>query len=327
MAAPSPRPEGYPEAAPKQPGVIARVGFVGLGAMGEPMARSLRRAGFEVAASVHRRREALDGLRAVGVAEAADPAALARDADAVILSVPNAPDVEDALFGPRGVASGAKPGLLAIDMSTISPVASRGFAKRLAQGGVDFVDAPVSGGPVRAHDGTLTIMVGASPQAYARAEPVLRAMGTPHHVGPVGMGETVKLVNQIIIANVMIANAEGLVFAERAGADMESVRTVLASATASNYLLEQWLPKTWFAGKFEGGFALDLLRKDLAAALDAARTMDYPMPATGLAYQLYTTRSAKGNGALDYSAIVKAYERNPGDEAGANTAGEKSRLQ
>jgi 3-hydroxyisobutyrate dehydrogenase-like beta-hydroxyacid dehydrogenase len=303
--------------------VIARIGFVGLGAMGEPMAAALGRAGFDVVASPHRRREALERLRAIGVTEAADPAALAENAGAVVLCVQDAPQVEDALFGVRGVAAGAKPGLLVIDMSTISPVASRRFAERLAEHGVDFVDAPISGGPARARDASLTIMAGASPEAYARAEPVLRAMGNPSHLGPVGMGETVKLVNQIIIANVMIANAEGLVFAQRAGADLGAVRAVLASATASNYLLAEWLPKTWLAGTFEGGFALDLLRKDLAAALDAARVLKYPMPATGLAYQLYTTRSAQGDGALDYSAIVKAYERNAGGKAVADGRGQK----
>jgi 3-hydroxyisobutyrate dehydrogenase-like beta-hydroxyacid dehydrogenase len=292
--------------------VIARIGFIGLGAMGEPMAAALRRAGYDVAASVHRRRDALDRLCEAGVTEAADPAALAAASDAVVLCVPDAPHVDDALFGARGIASGARAGLLVVDMSTISPVASRNFAARLAERGVEFVDAPVSGGPARARQGTLTIMVGASPAAFQRAEPVLRAMGTPHHVGSVGMGETVKLVNQIIIANVMIANAEGLVFAKRAGADLSTVRAVLGSATASNYILAEWLPKTWLAGTFDGGFALDLLRKDLSAALDAARTMSHPMPATGLAYQLYTTRSARGDGALDYSAIVKEYEYNDG---------------
>jgi 3-hydroxyisobutyrate dehydrogenase-like beta-hydroxyacid dehydrogenase len=223
--------------------------------------------------------------------------------------VPDAPQVDEALFGPRGVAAGARAGMAVIDSSTISPVASRNFAVRLAERGVDFVDAPLSGGPARAREGTLTIMVGAAPKDFARVEPVLRALGTPHHLGPVGMGETVKLVNQIIIANVMIANAEALLFARNAGADIEAVRAVLATATASNYLLQEWLPKTWLAGTFKGGFALDLLRKDIAAALDAARTMDYAMPATALAYQLYTARSANGDGALDYSAIVKSYER------------------
>jgi 3-hydroxyisobutyrate dehydrogenase-like beta-hydroxyacid dehydrogenase len=295
--------------------------------MGAPMARALRRAGFEVTASVHRHREALDRLRADGVKEAPSRAALASETDAVILSVPDAPDVEDAIFGADGVASGAKAGLLVIDMSTISPVASRRFAERLADRGVDFVDAPVSGGPARAREGTLTIMVGASPEAFERAQPLLRAIGTPHHLGPVGMGETVKLVNQIVIANIMIANAEGLVFAKRAGADLDAVRAVLASATASNYLLQEWLPKTWLAGTFEGGFALDLLRKDLTAALDAARALNYPMPATGLAYQLYTARSAKGDGALDYSAIVQDYERNAGSEAVADGLSQNSRVQ
>jgi len=295
--------------------------------MGEAMARSLRKAGFDVTASVHRHREALERLRADGVAEAADPGVLAHDSDAVVICVPDAPDVEDVLFAPRGVAAGAKKGLVVIDMSTISPVASRRFAKRLAESGVDFVDAPVSGGPARARDGTLTIMVGASPEAFARAEPVLRAMGSPHHLGPVGMGETVKLVNQIIIANVMLANVEGLAFAQRAGADLAAVREVLASATASNYLLAEWLPKTWLAGTFSGGFALDLLRKDLAAALDAARASSLPMPATGLAYQLYTTRSAEGDGALDYSAIAKAYEWNVGDTATAGRPRQESGRQ
>jgi len=327
MAPPSPNSEGYPEPTPKGPLVIARIGFIGLGTMGEPMAAALRRAGFDVIASAHRRRDALDRLRSHGVREAANPAAVAEDADAVILSVPDAPDVEDAIFGLHGVAAGAKPGLLVIDTSTISPVASRHVAGRLAERGIDFADAPVSGGPVRAAAGTLTIMVGASSSVFSRSQPLLRALGTAHHLGPVGMGETVKLVNQIIIANVMIANAEALVFAKRAGANLAAVQGVLASATASNYILEQWLPKTWLAGTFEGGFALDLLRKDLAAALDAARAIDYPMPATGLAYQLYTTRSAKGDGALDYSAIVRVYESNARGKTPAYAAGQDAGVQ
>jgi 3-hydroxyisobutyrate dehydrogenase-like beta-hydroxyacid dehydrogenase len=304
-----------------------RVGFIGLGTMGEPMARSLQRAGFEVTASAHRRRDALERLLGEGAHEAADPAAVAATVDAVVICVPDAPQVEEVLFGARGVAAGAKSGELVIDMSTISPVASRRFAERLAEFGVDFIDAPVSGGPARAREGTLTIMAGGSAAAIARAEPLLRAMGNPHHVGPVGMGETVKLVNQIIIANVMIANAEGLLFAKQAGADLDTVRGVLASATASNYLLQEWLPKTWLAGTFEGGFAMDLLRKDLAAALDSARATKFPMPATGLAYQLYTNRSAEGDGALDYSAIIKTYERIAGTQAAAIGAGQKPGLQ
>ncbi len=286
-----------------------RLGFIGLGAMGEPMARSLRKAGFPVTAAAFRRREALERLSADGVEEAAGFAAVAAAVDVTILCVPDAPQVEEALFGDKGVAAGARPGSMVIDMSTISPLASKRFAERLAKQGVQFIDAPVSGGPVRAASGTLTIMVGAGSAEFTRAEPILKAMGTPYHLGGVGMGETVKLVNQIVIAGVMVANVEALVFAKKAGADLDAVRKVLATATGSNYVLDQWLPKTWLAGTFEGGFALDLLRKDVAAALDAARSMDFPMPASALAYQLYTARSAEGDGALDYSAIVRSYER------------------
>ncbi|HTU70066.1 MAG TPA: NAD(P)-dependent oxidoreductase [Candidatus Baltobacteraceae bacterium] len=289
------------------------LGFLGLGAMGEPMVRSLLRAGFPVTIAAHRRREALERLVSEGAREAADPAAVAALATIVITCVPDAPQVEEVLFGERGIASGLAAGGVVIDMSTISPVASQRFAERLAKGRVGFVDAPVSGGPVRAASGTLTIMVGAEPAVFERVEPVLRAMGTPTHLGGVGMGETVKLVNQVIIASVMIANVEGLVFAKRAGADLDGVRKVLATATGSNYLLDQWLPKTWLGGTFNGGFAMDLLRKDVAAALDAARATGYAMPLTGLAYQLYTARSGRGDGALDYSAIAKSYERIAGD--------------
>ncbi|HEY1655583.1 MAG TPA: NAD(P)-dependent oxidoreductase [Candidatus Tumulicola sp.] len=305
-----------------------RIGFVGLGTMGEPMAASLCAAGYAVTASVHRRRGALERLHAQhGVREAADPAAVAAASDVVIVCVPDAPQVESVLFSAAGVVTGANPGTLIVDTSTIGPGASRGFADRLARQGLEFVDAPVSGGPARAAAGTLAIMVGGDAAGFARAEPVLRALGTPHHLGPVGMGETVKLVNQIIIGNVMIANAEALLFARRAGADLDRVREVLASATASNYVLEQWLPKTWLAGKLEGGFALDLLRKDLAAALDTARAADYPMPATALAYQIYTSRSAQGDGALDYSAVAKSYEWIAGDEAGPRRVRQEPGLQ
>ena len=292
---------------------LPAIGFIGIGAMGEPMSLALLRAGYSVTSCAHRNRERLDRVRAQGVREVANPAAVADASDVVITCVPDAPQVEEALFGPGGAAEGARPGTTFIDMSTISPVASRGFAERLLASGLHFLDAPVSGGPVRAASGTLTIMVGADPDDLARVEPILKAMGTPHHVGAVGLGETVKLVNQLIISSVMIANVEALTFARKAGAELDAVRKVLSTATASNYLLEQWLPKTWFAGTFEGGFALDLLRKDLGAALDAARAMKMPLPASAFAYQLYTLQSAKGDGALDYSAVAKFYEHVVGE--------------
>ncbi|HUA08250.1 MAG TPA: NAD(P)-dependent oxidoreductase [Candidatus Acidoferrales bacterium] len=292
---------------------LPSLGFLGLGAMGEPMVRSLRKAGYPVTVAAHRSRASLERLVAEGAQEAASPEAVGAASAIVITCVPDAPQVEEVLFGDRGAAKGLRSGSVVIDMSTISPIASQRFAERLAAGGVDFVDAPVSGGPARAATGTLTIMVGAKPAVFERVEPVLKAMGTPTLLGGIGMGETVKLVNQVIIASVMIANAEALVFAKRAGADLDAVRKVIATATGSNYLLDQWLPKTWLSGTFKGGFAMDLLRKDVAAALDAARANKHAMPLTGLAYQLYTAQSAGGDGALDYSAIAKAYERIAGD--------------
>jgi 3-hydroxyisobutyrate dehydrogenase-like beta-hydroxyacid dehydrogenase len=276
--------------------------------MGEPMSCSLLRAGFALTVCAHRSRERVERVVAAGAAEAVSPRAVAAASEVVITCVPDAPQVEEALFGPDGAAEGARAGTTFVDMSTISPLASKQFAERLQSRNLRFVDAPVSGGPARAQTATLTIMAGASADDFSRVRPVLEAMGTPHHVGAVGLGETVKLVNQLIIASVMIANCEAITFARQAGADIDAVRSVLATATASNYLLEQWLPKTWFAGTFQGGFAMDLLRKDVAAALDAARMMKVPMPASALAYQLYTLRSAQGDGSLDYSAVAKFYE-------------------
>jgi 3-hydroxyisobutyrate dehydrogenase-like beta-hydroxyacid dehydrogenase len=297
-------PSGKPRSVTPQ-----RLGFIGVGTMGEPMARRLLAAGFAVTVCPHRRTDAVERLVSLGASRAADAAGVAAASDAVVVCVPDAPQVEEVLFAERGIVRGARAGCVVIDTSTISPDASRRFAERLAPHGIAFTDAPVSGGPARAAEGTLTVMVGADPDVYARIEPVLRAFGTPHHVGPVGAGEVVKLTNQLIIAGVMIADAEALSFARKAGLDLDTVRTVLAGATGNNYLLEHWLPRTWFAGTFDGGFALDLLRKDLAAALDTAERMRLPLPLSALAHQLYTAQSAAGDGSRDYSVIATFYER------------------
>lgn len=288
------------------------IGVIGVGAMGEPMAAALLRAGFAVSVCAHRNRGPVERLAALGAADGGDPAGVARASDVVVTCVPDAPQVEEVLFGERGVTAGARPGTLVIDMSTISPVATRAFDERLRAKGLRLVDAPVSGGPARAKTGTLTIMAGASEADFAEAEPVLRGMGTPRHVGPVGMGEVVKLVNQIIISSTMIANVEALTFAAKAGADIDAVLEVIGTATGSNYLLQNWLPQSWLAGSHEPGFALDLLRKDLAAALDAARAAGVPMPLSALSYQLYSATSGEGHGAEDYTSIATFYERAAG---------------
>jgi 3-hydroxyisobutyrate dehydrogenase-like beta-hydroxyacid dehydrogenase len=288
---------------------VKTIGLVGAGTMGAPMGERLMRAGFALRICAYRRRDRVEKLVAGGAVEAADPAAVAEGCDALIIMVPDSPQVDEALFGSRGAAYGLRPGARVIDMSTISPVASRGFNERLATQGVAMLDAPVSGGPARAADGTLAIMVGGSAETFAACEPVLRALGTPTHVGGAGMGETVKLVNQIIISSVMVANVEGLVFAKKAGADIDLVRRVIGSATGSNYILEKWLPQTWFTGSHKGGFALDLLRKDLNAALDAAKSMGVPMPLSERAAEQFRAASDEGHGGEDYSAVAEPYER------------------
>ncbi|HEV2038130.1 MAG TPA: NAD(P)-dependent oxidoreductase [Candidatus Eremiobacteraceae bacterium] len=292
--------------------MIKNVGLIGVGAMGEPMGESLLRAGYTLRVCAHRTRERVERLSAAGAIENKNPADAAAGSEVVVIMVPDAPQVEEAIFGPTGAATGLPEGGTIIDMSTISPLASHSFHKRLAACKLQMLDAPVSGGPARAKTGELTIMVGGEPAVFAACEPVLRAMGKPTLVGPAGMGETFKLVNQIIISNVMIANVEGLVFAKKSGADITLLRQVLGTATASNYLLDKWLPKAWFEDRHKGGFALDLLRKDLRAALEAAKAMDVPLQTSSLAYELYTKASEQGHGADDYSAVAEVYEREAG---------------
>ena len=294
---------------------MTNVGLIGVGAMGEPMAASLIRAGFAVAVCAHRNREPVERLVAAGAVDAGDPAGVGCASEVVITMVPDAPQVEEALFGPHGAVAAARPGTLFIDMSTISPVAPAAFDARLRAAGHRFVDSPVSGGPARAATGTLALMIGASEDDLAAAEPVLKALGVPNHVGGVGMGETVKLVNQILIANIMVANAEALVFAKKAGANVDVTRDVILTATGANYLLDKWLPTTWLSGSFAGGFAMDLLRKDLGAALDAAKGLGVPLPASALSYQLYTAASGNGHGREDYSAVATFYQDATGVDA------------
>ncbi len=289
-----------------------QVGFVGVGVMGEPMAASLLRAGYAVTVCAHSNRAPVERLVALGAVDGGDPAGVARASAVVITCVPDAPQVEEALFGEHGAAGGAAPGTIFVDMSTISPVATRAFDARLRAAGFRFADAPVSGGPARAKTGTLTIIVGASDDDFEAVKPVLEAMGTPSRVGGVGMGEVVKLVNQIIISNTMLANVEALTFAAKAGADIDATLAVIGTATGSNYLLQNWLPQSWLAGSHKPGFMLDLLRKDLAAALDSARAMGVPMPASSLAYQLFTATSGEGHGRDDYTSVALFYERSAG---------------
>ena len=235
-----------------------RVGLVGLGAMGLPMGKRLLANGYDLAVVPHANRAPAEELSSLGARVLGSAAELSSQCNIIITSVPDSPQVEEVLFGPQGVVAGRASDLMHIDMSTISPSASKHFHGRLNALGIASLDAPVSGGPARAADGTLTIMVGGAPEAFERALPILQALGKHiTHVGGPGSGQVVKLVNQLMISVIMVANAEALSLGVKAGVPLETVTEVIGTSSGSNYLMQQWLPRTLFSGDLRGGFALD----------------------------------------------------------------------
>ena len=239
----------------------------------------------------------------------ATASAVAAASEVVILMVPDTPDVETALFGAGGVAEGLKSGSLVIDMSSISPIATKDFAKRINDLGCDYVDAPVSGGEVGAKQASLTIMVGGTEAAFARANPLFELMGKNiTHVGnEAGAGQTCKVANQIIVALNIQAVSEALLFAARAGADPAKVRQALMGGFASSRILEVHAERM-INGTFNPGFRIRLHQKDLNLALSAAKELNISLPNTAIAQQMMSSVSAHGGGELDHSALIKAVE-------------------
>ena len=283
---------------------VQRVGFIGLGAMGEPMCRMLLRRGFALTITVHRNAAPAERLVAEGATVVATAAEVAARSEVVVVCVPDAPQVEAVILGPQGVLAGAAPGLIVVDMSTIAPAATRHIAATLAAHGISFLDAPVSGGPARAATGALTIMVGGAVEALERCRPVLAALGSKIvHVGDVGQGEVVKLVNNTISAVIMTVLGEALTLGVKGGVPVETLREVVLASAGANYLLETWIVPTVLADQYSGGFALELMHKDLHAALQTARELGVPMPVTALAQQLYALQRAD-HARDDYSAVT-----------------------
>lgn len=282
------------------------IGFIGLGVMGLPMAQHLIEAGHTV--FLNRVKDKSSGLvdkggRAVDTAKAAAAAA-----DIVILMLPDTPDVEAVLFGADGVAEGLSSGKIVVDMSSISPVATKEFAGRIAELGCGYLDAPVSGGETGAVAGTLSIMVGGKQEDFDKVLPIFEHMGKNiTRVGEVGDGQTAKVANQIIVGLTIGAVAEGLLFASRAGADPAKVREALMGGFASSKILEvhgeRMIKRT-----FAPGFRISLHQKDLNNALSSARSLKLPLPATALCQELFNTCAAQGDGELDHSGLVKALE-------------------
>lgn len=283
-----------------------KIGFIGLGIMGRPMALNLKTAGHEL--FVPDRHSLTDEVRAAATV-LGDAAAVAEASEVVILMVPDTPDVERALFGSHGVAEGLHSGKLVIDMSSISPIATKEFAERVNKLGCDYLDAPVSGGEVGAKAASLTIMVGGPEKAFERAKPLFDAMGKNiTHVGSDnGTGQTCKVANQIIVALNIQAVAEALTFARKAGADPAKVRQALMGGFASSRILEvhgeRMINRT-----FNPGFRIRLHQKDLNLALSSAKEMGMALPNTAIAQQMFSVVASHGGADLDHSGMVKAIE-------------------
>jgi 2-hydroxy-3-oxopropionate reductase len=281
-----------------------KIGFIGLGIMGAPMAQHLLAAGHEL--FVRTRSKVPEALKVATVC--ATNADVARSADVVFLMLPDTPDVEQVLFGEQGVAAGLSKGKTVVDMSSISPIETKRFAKAINALGCDYLDAPVSGGEVGAKAASLTIMVGAEPQAFERVQPLFQLMGKNITlVGGVGDGQVCKVANQIIVALNIAAVGEALVFASKAGADPAKVREALMGGFASSRILEVH-GKRMIERTFQPGFRIELHQKDLNLALQGARALGVALPQTANAAQLMQSCVALGYGQSDHSALVCALE-------------------
>jgi 2-hydroxy-3-oxopropionate reductase len=285
---------------------MSNIGFIGLGVMGQPMAANLIAAGHHL--FLRTRRSVPEALVKAGGIVCATGKEIAEKSEIVIVMAPDTPDVEDILFGKDSVAEGLSPGKIVVDMSSISPIATKEFAKRVKALGADYLDAPVSGGEVGAKAASLTIMVGGSEEAFATVKPIFEKLGKNITlVGGNGDGQTTKVANQIIVALNIEAVAEALVFASKAGADPARVRQALMGGFAASRILEvhgeRMVKRT-----FNPGFRIELHQKDLNLALQGAKALGVSLPNTANAQELFNSCAAHGGKAWDHSAMVRALE-------------------
>jgi 2-hydroxy-3-oxopropionate reductase len=294
---------------------MSKVGFIGLGVMGRPMAAHLRAGSHEL--YVHDHKPAPPTLLAQGAVDCASGKAVAERADIIITMLPDTPHVAAALFGAAGVAEALSPGKIVVDMSSISPIETREFAQRINALGCQYLDAPVSGGEVGATAASLTIMVGGPEDAFATLRPLFELIGKNiTRVGGNGDGQTCKVANQIIVALTIEAVGEALLFASRMGADAAKVRQALMGGFASSRVLEVH-GERMIKRNFEPGFRIELHQKDLNLALGAARELGLSLPNTASTQQLFNACAANGGKAWDHSAMVRALELLARHEIGA----------
>jgi 3-hydroxyisobutyrate dehydrogenase len=285
-----------------------KVGIIGLGIMGMPMARNLIKAGFEVTA-YNRTPSKVEQLVKEGAVKAASPKEAAQNNPVIITMVSDTPDVESVILGENGIIEGIKPDAVVIDMSTISPQATRKIAARLKEKQAHMLDAPVSGGEGGAIAGTLSIMVGGDAVILERCCPVLAAMGkTITHIGANGMGQTTKLMNQILVAGNLNAVCEALVFAQKQGVDLNKAIEAVKGGAAGSWQLANLGPRM-IKRDFQPGFMVDLLQKDLRLVMEGSDLNKIPLPATALIHQLFDSLEAAGDGKCGTQALVKVVER------------------
>jgi len=286
---------------------MAAIGFIGLGIMGRPMALNLIKGGHTL--FLHSRSGVPEDLTAAGGRACRSSREVASQADVVITMVPDTPDVEAVLFGAEGVAEGLSAGKAVVDMSSISPIATKQFAQRIGELGCEYLDAPVSGGEVGAKNATLSIMVGGSESTFGRIRPIFELMGKNITlIGGNGDGQTCKVANQIVVALTIEAVGEALLFASKAGADPARVRQALMGGFASSRILEvhgeRMINRT-----FDPGFRVELHQKDLNLALSGARALGVSLPNTSTAQELFNACAAQGGAKWDHSAMVRALEK------------------
>ncbi len=291
-----------------------RVGFIGLGIMGKPMARNLMKAGFPLTIYA-RHPEKVQDVVGSGAVLVASSRAVAEASDVVITMLPNSPEVEEVVLGDTGVLEGARPGLIVVDMSTIAPEASRTLATRCAERGVAFLDAPVSGGSVGAEAGTLSIMVGGDAQAFEQCRAVFEAMGSKDkifYVGPSGSGEVVKIANNLLCGAISAATAEALVLGVKAGVSTELLAKIIGASSGASAQLSNVFPIRVFNGSFQPGFMTDLLYKDLGLALDLGAQTGVPTEFAALSRDWFERAREAGFGREDYTAVIKLLEQQAG---------------
>lgn len=285
-----------------------KIGFIGLGIMGKPMAKNLLKAGYELVVN-DLNQNAVDELVACGAKSGKNGAEIARECQVIITMVPNSPHVRAAVFGENGVAEGAQPGTVLIDMSSIDPTETKAIGKILAEKGIEMLDAPVSGGEPKAIDGTMSVMVGGKKELFDRYYDLLMAMaGSVVYVGELGSGNVAKLANQIVVAVNIAVVAEALTFAKKAGTDPQLVYEAIRGGLAGSTVMDAKAPMM-LAGNYKPGFRIELHIKDLTNALNAAHAISSPVPLSGQLMEIMECLKAYGWEKEDHSSIAKYYEK------------------